>query len=90
MLNNSSIKKNNKRNPTASSDLRLLGSTWLKRKALKRKGQKTHQVIMTGTGARRSLSPPVLTDEGEDERDGGVSERPPLLCARVHGEGGGL
>lgn len=21
---------------------------------------------------------------------GGVSERPPLLCARVHGEGGGL
>lgn len=33
-----------------------------------------------------------LTDEGADEKGGrvGVSEGPSLLCAGVHGEGGGL
>lgn len=73
---------------TASSDLRLLGSpcTWVRRKALKQKRQKTQQVIMT-----RSFSPLVLTDGDEDKRDGcGISEGPSLLCAGVHGEGGGL
>lgn len=37
---------------------------------------------MSGAGVRRSFSPPVLTDEGEDERDGGASQKDHLSCVR--------